>query len=139
MHAIEQTEQPAVGDVIVVGGHYVGNERTMGEILELRGELGHERYRVRWEDGHESILYPADGEATIHHYSPHGASVALMRSLREQGISFEPLRVRCSTTHPTPLSLHHPLVSCTIIALTQRERNIPTLPSESLALTTAAG
>ena len=92
MHATERTEQPVVGDVIVVGGHYVGNERTMGEILELRGEPGHERYRVRWEDGHESILYPADGEATIHHYSPHGASVALMRSLREQGISFEPLR-----------------------------------------------
>jgi Ala-tRNA(Pro) deacylase len=92
MHAIEQTERPVVGDVIVVGGHYVGNERTMGEILELRGEPGHERYRVRWEDGHESILYPAAGEATIHHYSPHGASVALMRSLREQGIGFEPLR-----------------------------------------------
>ncbi len=92
MHAIEQTERPAVGDVIVVGGHYVGNERTMGEILEIRGEPGHERYRVRWEDGHESILYPADGEATIHHYSPHGASVELMRSLRKQGVGFEPRR-----------------------------------------------
>ena len=81
MNAIQQTERPAVGDVIVVGGHSVGSERTMGEILEIRGEPEHERYRIRWEDGHESIFHPADGEATIHHYAPHGASVELMRSL----------------------------------------------------------
>ena len=92
MHAIQQTERPAVGDVIVVGGHTVGSERTMGEILEIRGEPEHERYRIRWEDGHESIFHPADGEATIHHYAPHGASVELMRALTEQKIGFEPRR-----------------------------------------------
>ncbi len=92
MHATEQTDRPVVGDVIVVGGRSVGNARTIGEILEVRGAPEHERYRIRWEDGHESILYPADGDATIHHYSPHGASVELMRSLHEQGIGFEPLR-----------------------------------------------
>jgi prolyl-tRNA editing enzyme YbaK/EbsC (Cys-tRNA(Pro) deacylase) len=92
MHAIEQSERPAIGDVIVVGGHVVGGERMMGEILEIRGEPGHERYRIRWEDGHESIFHPADGDATIHHYAPHGASVELMRMLREKGIEFEPRR-----------------------------------------------
>jgi prolyl-tRNA editing enzyme YbaK/EbsC (Cys-tRNA(Pro) deacylase) len=92
MVAIQDTGRPAVGDVIVVGGHSVGGERTMGEILEIRGESAHERYRIRWEDGHESIFHPADGEATIHHYSPHGASVEIMRTLREQKIEFEPRR-----------------------------------------------
>ena len=92
MQAIEQTERPAVGDVIVVGGHFVGSERAMGEILEIRGSVDHERYRVGWEDGHESIFHPADGDATIHHYSPHGASVALMRSLTKKKIAFETRR-----------------------------------------------
>jgi Ala-tRNA(Pro) deacylase len=92
MHATQDRAQPAVGDVIVVGGHFVGSERTMGEILEIRGEPSHERYRVRWEDGHESIFHPADGDATIHHYAPHGASVGLMRFLTEQKIDFEPRR-----------------------------------------------
>ena len=92
MHAIEQTERPAAGDVILVGGHSVGGEKLIGEILEVRGEPGHERYRVRWEDGHESIFHPADGDATIHHYAPHGASVLLMRLLDEQKVEFEPRR-----------------------------------------------
>ncbi len=107
MSAIQQTERPAVADVIVVGGHYVGNERTMGEILEIRGEPGHERYRIRWEDGHESIFHPADGEATIHHYSPHGASVDLMRSLAEKKINFEPRRhPRTQTAKDEARALH---------------------------------
>ena len=83
MSAIQQTDRATVGDVIVVGGHSVGAERSMGEILEIRGEAEHERYRIRWEDGHESIFHPADGEATIHHYSPHGASVEILRGDRK--------------------------------------------------------
>jgi len=107
MHAIQQTERPAVGDVIVVGGHFVGSERTMGEILEIRGEPEHERYRIRWEDGHESIFHPTDGDATIHHYAPHGASVEIMRSLSEQKIAFEPRRhPRTQTARDEALALH---------------------------------
>ena len=107
MYAIQQTERPAVGDVIVVGGHYVGSERTMGEILEIRGEPEHERYRIRWEDGHESIFHPADGEATIHHYAPHGASVEIMRSLTAQDIGFEPRRhPRTQTAMDEARALH---------------------------------
>ena len=92
MHAIEETERAAVGDVIVVGGHFVGNERTTGEILEVRGSQDHERYRVRWEDGHESIFHPADGDATIRHYSTHSATAELVRILTERKIAFEALR-----------------------------------------------
>jgi Domain of unknown function (DUF1918) len=48
------------GDKISVVGHAVGVPGKMGEILEVVGESGHERFRVRWEDGHESIFFPAD-------------------------------------------------------------------------------
>jgi Ala-tRNA(Pro) deacylase len=107
MHAIEETGQPAVGDVILVGGHSVGGEKLIGEILEVRGDDGHERYRVRWEDGHESIFHPADGDATIHHYAPKGASLELMRSLTEQKIEFEPRRhPRTETAMDEARALH---------------------------------
>lgn|GEM_PF-230694 len=61
--AMEKTVQgkPArVGDEIVITGHSVGDAPRTAEILEVLGELGHERFRVRWEDGHESIFFPAD-------------------------------------------------------------------------------
>jgi RimK family alpha-L-glutamate ligase len=54
-----------VGDEIVITGHSVGDAPRTAEILEVLGEAGHERFRVRWEDGHESIFFPAD-DATIH-------------------------------------------------------------------------
>ena len=52
------------GDVIVVSGHRVGDRERLGEILETLGEAGHTHYRVRWEDGTESIFYPGN-DATI--------------------------------------------------------------------------
>ena len=53
-----------VGDEILITGHSVGDNQRTAEILEVLGEAGHERFRVRWEDGHESIFFPAD-DATI--------------------------------------------------------------------------
>jgi Domain of unknown function (DUF1918) len=38
-----------------------------GEILEVLGRAGHEHYRVRWDEKHESIVYPADGVVIIRH------------------------------------------------------------------------
>lgn len=32
-----------------------------GQIIEVLGREGHEHYRVRWDEQHESIVYPADG------------------------------------------------------------------------------
>jgi len=55
-----------VGDLIVILGHRVGDARRTGEILEVLGEPGHEHYRVRWDD-HESIFYPAEGDAAVEH------------------------------------------------------------------------
>jgi hypothetical protein len=44
---------------VVVHGHRVGEAERLGEILEVIGEPGHEHYRVRWDDGRESIFYPS--------------------------------------------------------------------------------
>jgi RimK family alpha-L-glutamate ligase len=53
--------QPAcAGDEIVITGHSVGDSPRTAVILEVLGEPGHERFRVRWEDDHESIYFPAD-------------------------------------------------------------------------------
>jgi hypothetical protein len=48
------------GDEIVVAGHSVGAAQRTAVILEVLGEPGHERFRVRWEDDHESIFSPGD-------------------------------------------------------------------------------
>jgi uncharacterized protein DUF1918 len=52
---------PAVaGDEIVITGHSVGDAPRTAVILEVLGSEGHEHFRVRWEDGHESIFFPGD-------------------------------------------------------------------------------
>lgn len=53
-----------VGDVIEITGKVVGGTPRRAEILDVRGIPGHEHFRVRWEDGHESIYIPA-GDAVI--------------------------------------------------------------------------
>lgn len=56
--------EAAPGDVVVIHGHHVGEHEQLGEILEMLGEAEHVHYRVRWEDGHESLFYPGS-DATI--------------------------------------------------------------------------
>lgn len=53
------------GDRILVESEHVGTPAREGQILEvIEGELGI-RYRVRWTDGHESVLRPMSGAAKI--------------------------------------------------------------------------
>lgn len=56
--------QAQVGDLLVIHGHRLGQPGRTGEILEVLGEPGHEHYKVRWEDGRESIFTPG-GDASI--------------------------------------------------------------------------
>jgi hypothetical protein len=49
-----------VGDEIVITGHSVGDAPRTAVILEVLGGPGHEHFRVRWEDGHESIFFPGE-------------------------------------------------------------------------------
>lgn len=46
-------------DVIEVGARKVGASPRTGRILEVLGPSEHPHYRVEWDDGHESIFYPA--------------------------------------------------------------------------------
>ena len=58
MTAATNTFRGAPGDLVVVEGHHVGEARRRGEIIEVLGEPGKEHYRVRWEDGRETLYYP---------------------------------------------------------------------------------
>lgn len=48
------------GDWIETRGVH-GQAPRRGVIIEVLGHEGHERFRVRWDEQHESIIYPADG------------------------------------------------------------------------------
>jgi Domain of unknown function (DUF1918) len=58
--------QTKPGDHVVVEAHHVGQAHRIGEILEVLGESGNEHYRVRWENGSETIFYPSN-DAKIEH------------------------------------------------------------------------
>jgi len=64
MSKIVQGEPARAGDEITISGHSVGDAPKTAVILAVLGDAGHERYRVRWEDGHESIYFPAE-DATL--------------------------------------------------------------------------
>jgi hypothetical protein len=49
-----------VGDRILVESRRVGSGRKTGEVVEVIGGAGGQsHYRIRWDDGHESIVYPS--------------------------------------------------------------------------------
>ncbi|HXW58124.1 MAG TPA: DUF1918 domain-containing protein [Solirubrobacteraceae bacterium] len=58
--------ETAPGDWIEVNG-LPGHPSRRGEVIEVLGEPRHVHFRVRWEDGHESLLYPEHHEAIVHH------------------------------------------------------------------------
>jgi len=61
-------EHPKVGDWIETRGLH-GQPARRGEILEVIGKDQHLRYRVRWDEKHESIVYPADGVMVVKGHS----------------------------------------------------------------------
>ena len=67
-----------LGDYIVIAGHRLGEPERIVEILEVVGELPHESYRVRWDDGHESLFRPAAMPRSV------GRPVDLRRRLSNQ-------------------------------------------------------
>jgi hypothetical protein len=58
--------QVAVGDRLVVRAHFQGQPERDAEILEVLGTDG-PPYRVRWEDGRESIIFPGP-DVFIEHF-----------------------------------------------------------------------
>lgn len=56
-----------IGDRIIVESEKVGVPPREGEILEVIEATYGTRYRVRWDDGHESTFRPIAGSArTVH-------------------------------------------------------------------------
>lgn len=54
-----------VGDQIIIESRKVGTGRKTGEILEVIHGSGGVHYRVRWDDGHESIVYPSSDASIV--------------------------------------------------------------------------
>lgn len=60
---MSSAKEPALraspGDRLVVRGHHQGEPQRDGEILKVLGDDGAPPYLVRWEDGHESEVFPS--------------------------------------------------------------------------------
>ena len=63
------------GDWIEVSGR-PGRHPRSGQILEILGRRGHEHYRVRWDESHESIFFPTEGPTVIRDPSDPGGQRA---------------------------------------------------------------
>jgi hypothetical protein len=50
--------QAAKGDRLHVHGRTVGQGEHVGEIVEVRGSQGAPPYLVRFDDGHEGLVFP---------------------------------------------------------------------------------
>lgn len=66
---LEHPEHWKRGDVLVIEGRNVDAVPRKGEILDVLGEPGNPHFSVRWDDGHESIFYPAHDVALRHERS----------------------------------------------------------------------
>jgi hypothetical protein len=62
-----------VGDRIVVESEKVGQAAREGVILEVIEASYGIRYRVRWDDGHESTIRPSAGSARTVEQAPPAA------------------------------------------------------------------
>lgn len=58
--------QATVGDRLVIHGRQVGHADRRGEVLEVRGPDGAPPYLVRFDDGHETLLFPG-GDCQLEH------------------------------------------------------------------------
>ena len=56
----QKQDEVQVGDMIETHG-LRGKPPRRGMIIELLGDAERLHYRVRWDEQHESIVYPADG------------------------------------------------------------------------------
>ncbi len=53
------------GDWIEVAGMR-GADPRRGEVLEVIGPPGHVHFKVRWDEKHESLFYPAERGYIVH-------------------------------------------------------------------------
>lgn len=65
--------QAEAGDAVLVRGRHVGDEDREGTITEVHGSEGGPPYLVRWQDGHESVLFPSSDTLVEHREAPDAA------------------------------------------------------------------
>jgi hypothetical protein len=56
----------AVGDRIIVDSNKVGQKPREGVILEVIDTAASSHYRVEWDDGVETTLWPSGSVRTVH-------------------------------------------------------------------------
>ena len=64
MRSARMTGPAGVGDQIEARGLH-GRPSRRGKVVGVLGSAGHQHYRVRWDDQHESIVYPSDGVISV--------------------------------------------------------------------------
>ncbi|MCX4662759.1 DUF1918 domain-containing protein [Streptomyces uncialis] len=57
------------GDRLLVHGRTVGRRDKVAEIVEVMGDAGTPPYRVRHENGHESVMAPGP-DCVVRHRDP---------------------------------------------------------------------
>ena len=57
----------AAGDEILVDSQRAGAPTREGRILEILEQPYGTRYRVLWDDGHESVIHPIAGTVRVRH------------------------------------------------------------------------
>jgi Domain of unknown function (DUF1918) len=63
--ASKRPTTPKPGDLIVIESEKVGTPPREGEVLEVvQGQVS-VSYRVRWQDGHQSVIAPGAGNTSI--------------------------------------------------------------------------
>ena len=58
------------GDELTVRGRHQGDEDRHGTVIRAGSKDGAPPYLVRWQDGHESVFFPASGTQVEHHAAP---------------------------------------------------------------------
>ncbi|GGO51369.1 MULTISPECIES: DUF1918 domain-containing protein [Streptomyces] len=56
----------SVGDRLLIHGRIVGQQDRTAEVVEILGEDGGPPYRVRFEDGHETLMSPGPDTVVRH-------------------------------------------------------------------------
>jgi hypothetical protein len=86
--------QAKVGDHIVVESESVGTPTREGEVLEVMiGEVG-VRYRVRWQDGHETVFTPSAGSVRVLETRSAPKAAAKKQPARKQPAKEQPAKER---------------------------------------------
>jgi hypothetical protein len=70
-----RAERARAGDWLEVAG-LPGYSPRRGQVIEVLGRRGHEHYRIRWDEEHESLFFPTEG---VHVVRPDDAGRASKR------------------------------------------------------------